>query len=1258
MNLVEVFQRMSSAPAVISFLTWDWALALRQAGAPTVRCCPIERSSLRLLCKVRNTVPGLTAARELGESLSLVVGHLHSIDQLQAVRLIDLESADRVVLSCPLHLRRPVERFLFQDSVTPGVRWGSQRFSHADLGGLTDLAMTIFWCAPGDSSNEMTARSFQPSHEPIRRRPEGFLEPSARLTVWRKADNLSPALDGKGKPIGLCLSRGEVAWDPTLGYLPSPICQWGWVVTPSIRLGNLSVARPLSPKEKGQVLDWREDWQLAADETWTACKDLGCDPLPARIPAEFLLIALQWWSPAPPSEVTRGTGIKGWERPRVLPPWMTSFKDIQSTLVGAGFGTLVEPSDGLSMTVATKSDAAEVDTTLWDIGGSSVKAKRARGVLQRFLHRIWHLRLEREAFAWLSSDNPLNRTEYDRAENREAVFDCLRRSRRSTWFEWNDGSRLFFWRWPPDLLKEARDGTPVLHCRWPTRKFKARVPSDVEPWMSKLVNEKLRKFLQRRYVIPCPKRDIRVPIVYFPVKKGEDDIRMVWSETEQGVTETIFAPRIFYPALGTLLRRLPNDSWIGDFDIGEQFHNFCLEKKERPCHGLFLPKELHDEFHAEAGVWGRLPMGNRSSPRAAARMTQRAIEIAKGDPKDKKNPFQFEVVLLNLPCDPDCDPSLGTRVIKLDSEGKVAADILICADDGRGFGRSENHATEVIRKCCMVLEFLGVQDAKRKRRHVSQRPGAWSGGAVFSDQGTVRSFLPQARWDKAKHYIVKLADELKISGRFETKHFLSGRGFMVCVSMTCDFVVPFLKGFHLTADAWRPDRDAQGWKFTNRNMSREGQQRRSAQAAAEFEELLAEALNGADDEDDTIFPIERELDDWDEIGNDHAKVLPACLTPVPRMEFDLRALSKIFESDVPLVVPRALGKVVSLTHGFGDASGEGHGSRIGPAPASEADPTRTRLRRGFWCTRMSECSSNHREFRNLLEAVRDCHEAADLTGAELWIFTDNIVTENVFYSGTSSDPELFNLMLEFKLLSCQCGFLIHMVHVAGTRMIAEGTDGLSRGELHIGPLADPDAQVVPLHLSAFDRSPTLWNWVTRWLGDSASQAKLATPCDWCHGAHFPTHVWVWAPPPAAALYALEELGAARVKRFDEITAVVILPLLMRPEWFRRFNRTVDCFFAVSPNHPFWTPDMHEPLLIGFCFPLLRGPPWVWRKAEFMVELGRSLSSLHKKDANAGRDLLRKFWHARSWAAGMPPELVSRLLSRPSVHPLLGLSSSR
>jgi hypothetical protein len=50
-------------------------------------------------------------------------------------------------------------------------------------------------------------------------------------------------------------------------------------------------------------------------------------------------------------------------------------------------------------------------------------------------------------------------------------------------------------------------------------------------------------------------------------------------------------------------------------------------------------------------------------------------------------------------------------------------------------------------------------------------------------------------------------------------------------------------------------------------------------------------------------------------------------------------------------------------------------------------------------------------------------------------------------------------------------------------------------------------------------------------------------------AHFLSHIWVWALPPAAALYIMEEIGMAQLKCADSLCFIVVVPLLMKPEWF-------------------------------------------------------------------------------------------------------------
>ena len=81
------------------------------------------------------------------------------------------------------------------------------------------------------------------------------------------------------------------------------------------------------------------------------------------------------------------------------------------------------------------------------------------------------------------------------------------------------------------------------------------------------------------------------------------------------------------------------------------------------------------------------------------------------------------------------------------------------------------------------------------------------------------------------------------------------------------------------------------------------------------------------------------------------------------------------------------------------------------------------------------------------------------------------------------------------------GARFHLCHVSGTRMIAQGSDGLSRGNLSVGVMAGKSMlNFVPLHLGALARFPKLKGWIEEWTG-MKGKLEWLEPKDWFDRGH-------------------------------------------------------------------------------------------------------------------------------------------------------------
>jgi hypothetical protein len=162
----------------------------------------------------------------------------------------------------------------------------------------------------------------------------------------------------------------------------------------------------------------------------------------------------------------------------------------------------------------------------------------------------------------------------------------------------------------------------------------------------------------------------------------------------------------------------------------------------------------------------------------------------------------------------------------------------------------------------------------------------------------------------------------------------------------------------------------------------------------------------------------------------------------------MEALTSLFASVHP--PKRLVRSSVCLTvfYGFGDASGVGHADNYQGfrkvAPGWIKPDERIHFRYGHWCHEVSEASSNYRELLNLVESLEAQVEDGRIRGAEVFLFTDNSTAEAVFFKGNSTSERLFELMLRLRKIEMKGDLLLHVIHVAGTRMIEEGADGGSK----------------------------------------------------------------------------------------------------------------------------------------------------------------------------------------------------------------------
>jgi hypothetical protein len=125
---------------------------------------------------------------------------------------------------------------------------------------------------------------------------------------------------------------------------------------------------------------------------------------------------------------------------------------------------------------------------------------------------------------------------------------------------------------------------------------------------------------------------------------------------------------------------------------------------------------------------------------------------------------------------------------------------------------------------------------------------------------------------------------------------------------------------------------------------------------------------------------------------------PNDVKAVPSLYQHLKAIQEMVSSDLPTLKLVRGSAITEVGYVFGDASGEGYGL----SKAIEKPPVGYRY--GVWGPEEEDKSSNFKEFNNLVVGLEDMGVKGQLEGKEIFVFTDNAVTEAIAAKGSSSSP--------------------------------------------------------------------------------------------------------------------------------------------------------------------------------------------------------------------------------------------------------------
>ena len=193
--------------------------------------------------------------------------------------------------------------------------------------------------------------------------------------------------------------------------------------------------------------------------------------------------------------------------------------------------------------------------TDWAIVGRDYKHDYARkhfdtlrgGMHKRYLISVElsYKRYMKEEYGEIHDRKVDKEREWNYDRDVKAGKEAMRACKGSTFWDWNKGSFPYYWRWQPEVQKDLRDGTKLwVEGKLPKNKNKQRRPKEKHVILQMI--DKLEKVRERWYIAPGW-------VGYFPVPKGESDIRLVYDMSASGFNAVLWVPGFWLPSVYNVL---------------------------------------------------------------------------------------------------------------------------------------------------------------------------------------------------------------------------------------------------------------------------------------------------------------------------------------------------------------------------------------------------------------------------------------------------------------------------------------------------------------------------------------------------------------------------------------------------------------------------------------------------------------------------------------------------------------------------------